>query len=125
MAQSGTTVSRIRFAHAGYSVRARPARPTLALRAGKPGVHLFRFYVLHFSMTKEQIAEVFERVRTWPPEKQAHAVELLLLLEAQDEAPLRVSDAEWEAIQEGNAQAERGEFVSDQDMAAVYKRYGL
>jgi predicted transcriptional regulator len=61
----------------------------------------------------------------WPQERQAHAAELLLLLEAQDEAPLRVSDAEWEAIQEGNAQAERGEFISDEDMAALYKQHGL
>jgi hypothetical protein len=29
-----------------------------------------------------------------------------------------VSDDEWNAIQEGNAQAERGEFVSDEDRAA-------
>jgi predicted transcriptional regulator len=77
------------------------------------------------NMTKEQIAEVLDRVRTWPEERQAWAAELLLLLEAQDERPLRVSDEEWEAIQEGNAQAERGEFVSDEDIAAVYKRYGL
>lgn len=77
------------------------------------------------TMTKEQIAAVFERVRTWPEERQAYAAELLILLEAQDESPVRVSDEEWEAIQEGNAEAERGEFVSDEDMAAVYKRYGL
>ena len=30
-----------------------------------------------------------------------------------------------EAIQEGNAQAERREFVSDEDMAAFYKQHGL
>jgi predicted transcriptional regulator len=76
-------------------------------------------------MTKQQIAEVFERVHTWSEERQAHAAELLMLLEAQDEGPVRVSDEEWHAIQEGNAQAERGEFVTDEDMAAVYKRYGL
>jgi hypothetical protein len=77
------------------------------------------------AMTKEQMAAVFERVRTWPEERQAHAAELLMLLEAQGEGPIRVSDDEWEAIQEGNAQVERGEFVSDEDMAAFYKRRGL
>jgi len=76
-------------------------------------------------MTKDQIAAVFERVRAWPEERQAYAAEILLAIEAQDVRPLRVSDDEWEAIQEGNAQAERGEFVSDADMAGFYKRHGL
>ena len=76
-------------------------------------------------MTKDQITAVFERVRAWPEERQAYAAEVLLLIEAQQAHPLRVSDAEWEAIQEGNAQAERGEFVSDLEMAGFYKRHGL
>ena len=76
-------------------------------------------------MTKDQIAAVFERARAWPEEQQAYAAEILLLIEAQDVNALRVSDDEWEAIQEGNAQAERGEFVSDTEMADFYKRHGL
>ena len=76
-------------------------------------------------MTKDQITAVFERVQAWPEERQAYAAEVLLLIEAQDVRPLRVSDDEWETIQEGNAQAERGEFVSDTDMAGFYKRHGL
>ena len=48
-----------------------------------------------------------------------------MLLEAQTQNAIPVSDDEWNAIQEGNAQAERGEFVSDEDMAAFYKRHGL
>jgi predicted transcriptional regulator len=74
-------------------------------------------------MTKEQINAVPERVRTWPEERQAYAAEVLLQIEAQDMAPVRLSDAEWAAIQEGNAQAERGEFASDEDMAAFWKRH--
>jgi predicted transcriptional regulator len=75
-------------------------------------------------MTKDQINAVLERVRTWPEEQQAYAAEVLLLIEAQDGTPLRLSDDEWAAIQEGNAQAERGEFVSDEEMAAFWKRHG-
>jgi predicted transcriptional regulator len=74
-------------------------------------------------MTKDQINAVLERVRTWPEERQAHAAEVLLAMEAQDRGPLRVSDEEWAAIEEGNAQAERGEFVSDEEMAAFWKRH--
>jgi predicted transcriptional regulator len=76
-------------------------------------------------MANEQIDAVLERVRSWPPERQAYAVEVLQLIEAQDTRPMKVSDDEWTAIQEGNAQAERGEFVSDADMAAFYKRHRL
>jgi hypothetical protein len=76
-------------------------------------------------MTKDQIAAVFERVRAWPEERQAYAAEILLAIEAQDVRPLHVSDDAWAAIQEGNAQAERGEFVSDAEMAGFYKRHGL
>ncbi|MES2194957.1 MAG: hypothetical protein V4517_11105 [Pseudomonadota bacterium] len=76
-------------------------------------------------MTRDQITAVLERVREWPEERQAYAAEILLIIEAQDVHPLRVSDDEWKAIQEGNAEAERGEFVSDADMAGFYKRHGL
>jgi predicted transcriptional regulator len=74
-------------------------------------------------MTKDQINAVLERVHTWPEERQAYAAEVLLLIEAQDRAPLRLSDEEWAAVQEGNAQAERGEFVSDEEMSAFWKRH--
>jgi hypothetical protein len=39
--------------------------------------------------------------------------------------PYRLSQAEEEAVAEGQAQARRGEFVSDEEMAAFYKRHGL
>jgi predicted transcriptional regulator len=74
-------------------------------------------------MTKDQIDAVLERVRTWPEERQVYAVEVLLTIEAQDRGPLQVSDEEWAAIQGGSAQAERGEFVSDEEMAAFWKRH--
>lgn len=76
-------------------------------------------------MTKDQIAAVFELARAWPEDRQAHAAEILLVIEAQDVRPLRVTDDEWEAIQQGNAEAERGEFVSDTEMAGFYKRHDL
>jgi predicted transcriptional regulator len=76
-------------------------------------------------MTNEPIDAVLERVRRWPPERQAYAVEVLQLIEAQSTQPIQVSDEEWAAIQEGNAQAERGEFVSDADMSAFFRRHGL
>ena len=74
-------------------------------------------------MSKDRINAALERVRAWPQKQQACAAEVLLLIEAQDRAPLRLSDEEWTAIQEGNTQAERGEFVGDAEMAAFWKRH--
>jgi hypothetical protein len=75
-------------------------------------------------MTKEQIRDIFDRVLTWPPDRQEQAAQMLLLLEGQEGEMYHPSDDEWEAIQEGLAQAERGEFVSDEDMERLWKRLG-
>lgn len=76
-------------------------------------------------MTKEQIKSVLDRVLTWPPERQEEAAGLLLMLEAQEGELYHPSDEEWAAIQEGLEQARRGEFVPEEEMQALWKRYGL
>jgi hypothetical protein len=76
-------------------------------------------------MTKDQIKAVLERVLTWPPERQADAADMLLMLEAREGERYHPADDEWSAIQEGLEQARRGEFVSDEDMDAFWKRHGL
>ena len=73
-------------------------------------------------MTKEQIRAIFDRVLTWPSDRREEAAELLLLLEGQEGEVYQPSDDEWEAIQEGVQQARRGEFVADDEVAALLKR---
>ena len=36
-----------------------------------------------------------------------------------------INDEEWAAVREGLEQAERGDFVSDEELAAFFKRHGL
>jgi hypothetical protein len=72
-------------------------------------------------VVSEPLEAILERVRTWPRERQAYVVEVLKLIESQGTGPLQVSDDEWAAIQEGNAQAERGEFVSDPNIFPLSK----
>jgi hypothetical protein len=51
-----------------------------------------------------------------------------VLLSLTDELPGRVDDFDEEtraAIREGLAQARRGEFVPDEDIQALWRRYGL
>jgi hypothetical protein len=62
-------------------------------------------------MTKDQVKEVLDRVLTWPPERQEDAAQLLLALEAREGELYHPSDDEWAAIEEGLAQAKRGEAV--------------
>ena len=43
-------------------------------------------------MTKDHIAAVLDRVRTWPEERQQDALRLLLEMEAQDSSPYQLTD---------------------------------
>jgi predicted transcriptional regulator len=74
-------------------------------------------------MTKDQIDAVLDRVRTWPPERQEDAVRVLLRMEEAGTGVYRLSDDERAAIEEGMAQARRGEFATDEEVAAVFDRY--
>jgi hypothetical protein len=62
-------------------------------------------------MTEDQVKEVLDRVLTWPPERQEEAAQLLLYLEAHGGALYHPDDDELAAIEEGLAQAKRGEWV--------------
>jgi predicted transcriptional regulator len=72
-------------------------------------------------MTKDQIEAVLERVKTWPEERQEEAVQLLLALEAEPDVYV-LSEEERAAIEEGFAEADRGEFATDEEMAAFFER---
>ena len=74
-------------------------------------------------MTKAEIDAVLERVRTWPQEGQEDVVRLLLEMEAEDASVYRLSADERAAIEEGMAQARRGELATDEEVAALLDRY--
>ena len=76
-------------------------------------------------MTNDDITAVLERVRTWPKERQADLVRIAMQIEAQDGHLEVENDATRAAIAEGLAQARRGDFVPDEEMAAFYKSHGL
>jgi len=75
-------------------------------------------------MTRDQVKEVIERVLTWPQERQEDAVQMLLALEAREGELYHPDDAEWEAIEEGFAQARRREAVSADEIAGLLKQRG-
>jgi hypothetical protein len=75
-------------------------------------------------MTK-RLEEAIQRIRELPEADQDESAEMLLSVAARNTEPIRLDDATREAISEGRAQARRGEFVSDDDTAAFFKRHGV
>jgi phage terminase large subunit-like protein len=75
------------------------------------------------AMTRDDIEAVLERVRTWPPARQEDAARLLLEMEAQGTTVYQLSKDERAAIEESREQTRRGQFATDEEVAALFERY--
>jgi len=75
------------------------------------------------NMTK-LLEEAIERVRQLPEAIQDEAAEILLSVASKCAEPVRLDDGTRIAVREGKAQAGRGEFMSDDEMAAFFKHHG-
>ena len=73
-------------------------------------------------MTK-QLSEMIEKVKTWPEWRQEDVALILQEMERQGTEIYHLSDEKRAAVEEGLAQAERGEFVSDEEMEKFWKRW--
>jgi hypothetical protein len=62
-------------------------------------------------------------VRRWPASRQNEAAELLLALDRLGEGPYAASAEELAAIDEAQAQVERGEFATDEEVEAAFARF--
>jgi hypothetical protein len=76
------------------------------------------------------MTKLFERavetVRGLPPETQDALARLVLqLAEENDLPPIAMSDDDEASFAESMAEAERGEFVSDQTIQAFWEKHGL
>jgi predicted transcriptional regulator len=74
-------------------------------------------------MTKDQIQAIFERVKTWPTERQREAAEMLLRMEEQNTEVYELSEEEEAEIKLALEEADRGEFATDEEMKALFDRY--
>ena len=72
-----------------------------------------------------KLKNLLERAESWPETDQEELAEAARKIEARRTGVYRLSDDERAEIQAGLAEADRGEFVSDEAMAAVWKRCGL
>jgi predicted transcriptional regulator len=71
------------------------------------------------------VKDLIERVAAWPPEDIAVLEEFVREMEARRADLYRLTDDERAAIREGLAQADRGEFVPDEEIAEMNKRHGV
>ena len=71
------------------------------------------------------LEDAIEKVKRLPEDRQAYVAEVLEQIAAAGADLFRVPEEDRAAVLEGLEQSERGEFVSDEEMAALWKRCGL
>lgn len=67
--------------------------------------------------------KILDRIADWPEEAQEELVQAIVDIEARHFGIYRLSDDERAAVREGLAQAERGEFVPDDVIAAYFSKH--
>jgi len=75
-------------------------------------------------MTK-LLERAIEKVRELPAHDQDALANALLTITGEETAVVRLDDEKRAAIEEGLAQAERGEFVPDDVVAEADRRHGI
>ena len=75
-------------------------------------------------MTLKTLKDVMELAATWPREDQDELAEYAREIEARRTGVYTMSDHERMAVAKGLAQADRGEFVTDEVVEEADKRYG-
>ena len=75
-----------------------------------------------FDMTK-LLEKAVEAVRQLPPDTQDEIARTMLELVGHEGEPQPIDDAHLAAVLEGLAQAKRGEFASDAEVEAAFRRF--
>jgi predicted transcriptional regulator len=76
------------------------------------------------AMTK-LLEQAIEKIRELPAKDQDALANALLSITGEETAAVHLDDETRTAIEEGLAQAERGEFVPDEIVAEADKRHGI
>jgi hypothetical protein len=76
-------------------------------------------------MASKSLIDVLERAKAWPEEDQEELVAYAREIEARHAGVYVMTEEEVVAVNEGLAQLERGEFVTEKEMARVWKRFGV
>ena len=74
-------------------------------------------------MVAKVLKDVIEQAETWPSQDQEELAEYAREIQARRTGVYIMSDEERAAVRRGLAQADRGEFVSDEVVAEADKRH--
>jgi hypothetical protein len=66
---------------------------------------------------------LMERAASWPDEAQAELVRFMIDTEARHFGVYRLDEEDRARIEQSLASARRGEFASDEEVAALFNRY--
>jgi hypothetical protein len=75
-------------------------------------------------MTK-LLDKALERVRAWSKDRQDDAARLLLAIDRRDAEPYKLTPGERAEIDAALKETERGELASEEDVAALFQRFGI
>jgi hypothetical protein len=81
--------------------------------------------VLYSDAMMKVLEDAIEKVRKLPEDRQAYVAEVLEHIAAAGSDIFTVPDAHRAAVLEGLEQANRGEFASDDQLAALWNKCGL
>ena len=70
------------------------------------------------------LKQMLQTIESWPPEDQQALAEAAREIEAERTGVYVMSPEEESPVEEGLAQADRGEFASDDEIAALWRRRG-
>jgi hypothetical protein len=72
----------------------------------------------------KSLETLLDRVSTWPEEAQAELLQHLIRIEAKYCGVYRLSEEERGAVRRGLAEMLEGKFATDEQVAAVFDRWG-
>jgi transposase len=76
-------------------------------------------------MTKEQVEEIFDRVQTWPPDRQEDVIEVVKMMDAQDKSGLRLTDEQVAEVQRRLEEHDPRTLTLAEFSARLHRHYGV
>ena len=74
-------------------------------------------------MTKQELAELLERVTSWSEEAKEELAHSIVEIESRYANDYELTDEDRAAIERGQADIRAGRIVSDEDITAMFNRY--
>jgi hypothetical protein len=76
-------------------------------------------------MTKDQVKKIFDRVRTWPPERQADLAHVAELMEEQDRSALQLTEEHLAEVRRRRAEKNPKSITLAEFNERLRRRYGV